>query len=126
MSMKAKALGLGLMLAAAGAAPASAASEPKTRLVSCEAGSCLLVTGHRADPASAVLINGHAVQVEGARHWKARLPVETVRLWSAPQARSITVSVVDQARGSAASTAILPIGLLGHAEDLAMLVIRVK
>lgn len=120
MSILAKALGIALL--AAFVVPASAATEPKTRLVSCDAGNCLLVTGRRADAASTVRINGHAVPVEGARIWRASLPVATVRQWSAPYARTITVSVVDGETGEAD----LPIGMLGHAEDLAMLVVRAK
>jgi len=127
MSVPAKALALGIVLAAACASPASAAPEPKTRLVSCDAGNCLLVTGSRADAASTVTINGHAVSVRGARKWRASLPVATVRLWSAPYARTIMVSVVDdETRESASAEADLPIGLLGHAENLAMLVVRAK
>ena len=120
-------LALGAVLAAALASPASAATEPRTRLVDCEAGSCLLVTGRRAHAASTVTINGHAVSVEGARNWRVSLPVATLRAWSAPYARTITVSVVDATTRTQASTeADLPIGLLGHVEDLAMLVVRVK
>lgn len=122
-------LALGALLAAALASPASAAAaaEPRTRLVDCEAGSCLLVTGRRAHATSTVNINGHAVPVEGSRKWRATLPVETLRQWSAPYARTITVSVVDARTGTEASTqADLPIGLLGHVENLALLVVRVK
>ena len=118
---------LAVVLIAALASPASAAAEPMTRLVDCEAGSCLLVTGRRAHAASAVSINGHAVAVEGSRKWRVTLPVATLRLWSAPYARTITVSVVDAStRADASAEADLPIGLLGHVENLAMLVVRVK
>ena len=127
MSIPAKALGLGILLAAAIASPASAADEPETRLVSCDRGTCLLVTGRRGDAAWTVTINGHAVPVEGARKWRASLPVETVRQWSAPYARNITVSILDdQTRENASGEARLPIGLLGHNADLAMLVVSVK
>jgi hypothetical protein len=127
MSIPAKALELGIALVAAFASPASAATEPKAQLVSCDAGSCLLVTGRRAGSTSTVTINGHAVSVQGARKWRANLPVDTVRKWSAPYARAITVSVVDdKTRESASAEADLPIGLLGHAENLAMLVVSVK
>lgn len=120
-------LALGAVLAAAFAPPASAAAEPRTRLVDCEAGSCLLVTGHRAHPASTVSINGHPVSVEGARKWRVSLPVKALREWSSPYARTITVSVVDATtRAETPAVVDLPIGLLGHAEDLAMLVVRVK
>jgi hypothetical protein len=118
-----KPLMLGVVLAAGLASPALAAPEPRTRLVSCDEGSCLFIRGRRADAASPVSINGHTVAVEGARRWHASLPVETVRAWSAPYARTITVSVADAATPTEAD---LPIGLLGHAENLAMLVISVK
>lgn len=104
----------------ASASPALAA-ETKTRLIDCEAGSCLLVTGHRADAASAVSINGHVVTAQGARKWRAILPVETLRAWSAPYARTITVAVADDR-----TQAVLPIGLLGHVDNLAFLTISVK
>jgi hypothetical protein len=109
------------------AAPALAAPAPNTRLVACEAGNCLLVTGHRANAASAVRINGHAVPATGKRNWKVSLPVETVRQWSAPFARTISVEIEDiKTRNATSAEARLPIGLLGHAEDLAMLVISAK
>lgn len=120
-------LALGAVLVTALAWPACAATEPRTRVVDCEAGSCLLVTGRRADVASTVTINGRAVSVEGARRWRVSLPVGTLREWSAPYARTITVSVVDaETRTEASAVVDLPIGLLGHADDLAMLVVRVK
>lgn len=118
---RAKALLLGPFAAVALPVSASAAAEPHARLVDCGSGSCLLVTGYRADAASLIRINGHAVPAEGARKWRVRLPVETLRAWSAPFDRSITVSA-----GEASAEADLPIGLLGHVENLAMLVVSVK
>jgi hypothetical protein len=127
MSIPARALPLAVLLAATLASPAWATTEPKTRLVSCDAGSCLLVTGSRAGAGSTVMINGHAVSVQGARKWRASLPVDTVREWSEPYARTITVSIIDdESRESASSGADLPIGLLGHTEDLAMLIVSAQ
>lgn len=118
---------LAAVLIASFASPALAAADLSTRVVSCPSGSCLLVTGHRDEVTSAVSINGHVVQVEGKRDWRARLPVETVRDWSLPLARSITVTLVDAAtRNETTAEADLPIGLLGHAENLAALVISIK
>jgi hypothetical protein len=118
---------LAAVVIAGSASPALAASAPSTRLVACEAGSCLLLTGRRANPASAISINGHVVPVTGKHNWRASLPVETVRLWSAPFARRINVATFDSKTGNetTADTA-LPIGLLGHVESLAMLVITAK
>lgn len=66
-----------------------------TRLVHCGTQSCLLVTGHRDNPASTVLINGHVVSVEGSRRWHMRIPVETLRAWSPPLARKIAITTID-------------------------------
>ena len=115
------ALGVALAGAAAVATPALAAPKLKTRVVECGAESCLVVSGRRDHAASPVSINGHLVAVSGGRKWRARVPVETVRTWSAPYARSITVSVA-----GTAEEARLPIGLLGHAEELAVLVVSAK
>lgn len=103
------------------ASPALAAKAPTTRTVACGAESCVQVSGRRADRAAPVVINGQQVAVNGGRHWRVRLPVETVRAWSVPYARTIMVTV-----GGAEQEAALPIGLLGHAENLAMLVVSVK
>lgn len=114
-------------LAAGFSSPACAAAEPKTRLVACETGSCLLVTGRRTNATSMVSINGRAVSAEGARKWRVRVPVDTVRKWSAPFARTIVVSVVDAGtRTDATAEVDLPIGLLGQAENLASLVVSAK
>jgi len=112
----------GAAVTAALTSPAIAgASEPSTRLVSCGAESCLLVSGRRADAAFPVRINGRQVTVEGRNRWRVRVPVAAVREWSAPYARTITVSV-----NEASAEADLPIGLLGHVTDLAFLTISVK
>lgn len=110
-----------LALAAGLVAPDAAASAPRTRVVEFRSENCLLISGERDDIASKVSINGHAVPVEGRRNWRVRLPVSIVRSWSPPLARTITVEV-DGTR----QEADLPIGLLGHARDLAMLVVRAK
>ena len=115
------------VLVASFSSPACAATEPRTRLVVCETGTCLLVTGHRANAASLVRINGRTVLADGARRWRVRVPVDTVRGWSAPFARTITVSVVDaETRADATAEVDLPIGLLGQVENLASLVVSAK
>lgn len=105
----------------ASAMPAIAAPEPSTRLVECRPGDCLLVTGRRDHRNATVSINGHAVAVEGARRWQVRLPVDTVRAWSAPSARTVTISV-----DGAETEARLPIGMFVQPKALTMLTIRVK
>ena len=115
---------LAVLLGAGLVTPALAAPAPSTRLVSCGAESCLLVTGRRDSAASEVRINGHRVEVEGKRAWRVSLPVATVRDWSVPFARRIDVSTHNAAVQEARlQQAVLPIGLLGHVPDLASLVI---
>jgi hypothetical protein len=116
---------LASLAAAALTASPAVAGETTTRVVGCAEGSCLLVTGHRANAEAAVSINGHAVNTRGARKWRASVPVETLREWSAPLARSITISIVDGGNRTDSETR-LPIGLLGQAEDLAFLVVSMK
>lgn len=104
--------------------PAAAQTTPSTRLVDCGEESCLLVTGHRTRASDEVRINGHRVDVQGERKWRVRLPLATVREWSAPYARRIEVSSGDaRVESDAPQHARLPIGLLGHVPDLAALVI---
>lgn len=115
------AIALAMLIAASGGTPALAASTPSTRLVGCGAGNCLAISGRRTDASMPISINGHVVQVRGRSKWRALLPVQTVREWSEPYARTITVSIA-----ASEMEADLPIGLLGHVENLAMLVVRVK
>jgi hypothetical protein len=122
-----QALALGAAVIACIASPATAAAEPNTRLVSCRSGSCLLISGQRDDAASMVRINGHAVVVEGKRHWRVRLPIETVRAWSAPLARTIRITLLDpETHAETTAKADLPIGLLGHVTELASLVVSIR
>ena len=121
------AFALSASLAVGVASQASAAAEFRTRLVNCDDGNCLIVTGNREHATSAVSINGHAVPVKGSRKWRAVLPVGTLREWSEPYARTITVSIVDaRTRNEALSEADLPIGLLGRVENLNTLIVRAK
>ncbi|GLK44560.1 MULTISPECIES: hypothetical protein [Novosphingobium] len=113
------ALGIALFTICAG--DADAAPRPAAKLVSCGENNCLQVSGRRSDPASVVQINGHPVTVEGGKAWKAVLPLQTVRIWSAPMARTIAVTVVQEG-ASGTQQAELPIGLLGHVTELALVV----
>lgn len=120
-------LAIGAVVAASVFTPALAETRPSTRLVSCGTDSCLLVTGHRESADAEVRINGHRVDVKGERSWRVRLPVSTVRDWSAPFARKIEVSSYNPAAPSdGGQYAKLPIGLLGHVPDLAALVITLN
>lgn len=126
--MRATGTALLALLAIAGlAAPAAAAPRPTTRLVRCGDDTCLRISGRRDDPAAAVSINGQAVRAEGGRRWHVRLPIEQVRRWSSPSARTIAVGLVDARTQTAAiAEADLPIGLLGDRIDLASLVVSAR
>lgn len=121
-SSKASVAALTLCLAAAAFASPAAAAEARARLIRCGAQSCLLITGHRDDPASVVSVNDRAVPVEGKHGWRLALPVEAVRLWSAPFARAVEVTLHDRVTGQETTQRVsLPIGLLGNVTDLAFL-----
>lgn len=121
------ALPLAMLLALGAASPVLAASAPTTRVTACKEGSCLIVSGSRKSRSEAVLINGHAVSVQGERNWKVSLPVAVIRDWSQRYARSIEVTTIDAATAARTSAeARLPIGLLGGTTNLALLEVRVK
>jgi hypothetical protein len=118
---------IGAAIIATLALPATAASEPSTKLIRCAEQDCLQISGRRADPAAIISINGHAVPVEGEHRWRVRLPVEVVRQWSAPHARTIEVSLRSpEMQGETVTSVDLPIGLLGGTTDLASLVITLR
>jgi hypothetical protein len=107
-------------------APAAHAGEiPTAKLVRCDAGDCLLIRGARSSAAAVVTINDRPVVADGRRNWRVRLPLATVRGWSAPFARTLAVAVVDPAgQMERRETVRLPVGVLGHTTELASLVVR--
>lgn len=109
------------------ASPAAAAApEPSAKLIRCGAESCLRISGYRENPASLVMVNGYAVTAEGEHKWAVELPIDTLRNWSAPAARSVEVSLQDPETQRSTSTDVrLPIGLLGDVTRLASLVVSV-
>jgi hypothetical protein len=114
-----------IALAVATIASSADARSATAHLITCDAGNCLLVRGHRASPQAIVRINGRTVEASGDRSWQVRLPVATVRDWSAPFARNLQVAVVDPAGPVERADAVrLPVGLLGHNLELASLVVR--
>lgn len=118
---------VGLLIASAVAIAASPASaHPVTvRVVSCDAGSCLLLRGYRKAAQAEVWINDRAVEATGLHSWQVRLPVAAVRDLSAPFARSLRVAVVNPTGVIERSDAVrLPVGLLGYNVELASLVIH--
>lgn len=112
-------------LLAAALAPTEVCAAPRAKLVSDAPVDRLQVSGTRPSTDDAVLINGHQVAVEGGRHWRVRLPLETLRRWSRPGARTIHVTVATPAGDRTVEHETdLPVGLLGGRIDLAALVVR--
>ena len=115
---------LAACVTAVAAAPASA-RPVSVHVVSCDAGSCLLVRGHRTASQAVIRINERDVEAKGLHSWQVRLPVATVRDWSAPFARSLRVAVVNPSGAIERSEAVrLPVGLLGQNLELASLVVH--
>ncbi|HMI19829.1 MAG TPA: hypothetical protein VK533_09810 [Sphingomonas sp.] len=117
--------GVWIALAATTAAAPANAHPATVHVISCDAGSCVLVRGHRSTSEAVIRINDRVVEAEGGRSWQVRLPVATVQDWSAPFARTLRVSIADAARSTERTEAVrLPVGLLGHNLELASLVVR--
>ncbi|MGF7156550.1 hypothetical protein [Novosphingobium gossypii] len=114
----------GAVSASALGQPAQAQSRHQARLVRCDGGDCLLLSGTRSGPDAPVRVNGHPVGVVGGRGWKLLLPVRDVRAWSLPGARSIVVTTKDPGTEVDRKNQFdLPIGMLGNITELAYLVI---
>jgi len=119
--------GVWIALATATAATSANARPATAHVISCDAGSCVLVRGHRSTSRAVIRINDRVVEAEGGRSWRVRLPVATVQDWSAPFARTLRVSVADPAESSQRTEAVrLPVGLLGYNLELASLVVRAR
>jgi len=122
-----RALAVPVLIAALGVTGPVSARTATARLVTCDAGDCLLVRGKRPSAEAAIRINDHVVQVEGRRSWQVRVPVATIQDWSAPFARTLRISTVETV-GSAEQRDLirLPVGLLAHNVELASLVVRAR
>ncbi|WP_083836040.1 hypothetical protein [Sphingomonas elodea] len=116
------------LLAALIAAPvAHAGTQPSARLVRCGAEQCLLVKGARSSAAATVTINDRVVPASGRRGWKVRVSLATLRGWTSPFARTLSVAVVNPiGQVEQREPVRLPVGLLGHNTKLAALVVRAR
>lgn len=106
------------------AAPGGVAAAPRATLVHCGADTCLRVTGKRPHAALAVRIAGHEVAVDGARSWRATLPLAATRGGVDASGQMLVVTLVDPRTGiERVETAILPPGALGRSVEIASLVV---
>jgi hypothetical protein len=95
------------------------------KLIRCGAGDCLLVRGHRNSDRATIRVNERAVEARGGRSWEVRLPVATIRDWSTPFARTLSITVAEPGGSAERAEAVrLPVGLLGQPLELASLVVR--
>jgi hypothetical protein len=111
------------VLLAAGAAEARDGGRD-ARLRTCGGDTCVVLSGVRADPADVVMVAGHLVVAKGGRRFEVAVPVDAVRAWSAPFARTVAVTTIDRAGEATMREVRLPIGLLGHVTELALLEVR--
>ncbi len=99
------------------------AKDAESRLVRCGAASCLQLSGYRDNPEDAVLVNGRSVAVEGDRRWQVHMPLDTLRNYADPHARSIEVSVGERPAREVVDQVKLPIGLLGNTTGMDSIVV---
>ena len=110
---------------AALASPACAASAPQARLVHCDAGTCLRITGTRPSAETGVLIGGRAIAVEGGRAWRATVPVATARQLATPSGGALHYAFAGTGgEPVAVGEVLLPPGALGRRVELAALIVR--
>lgn len=106
------------------ALPGLAAAEPSARLVHCGSDTCLRLSGNRADPAATVRIAGRVIPVEGAKAWRATLPLTAARDIVDRSGQTMTITLTDPRTGIEQSeAAMLPPGALGKPVELASLTV---
>ena len=114
-----------LLALAALALPGIAAAAPDARLVHCDAGTCLRLTGSRADAAVLVTVAGREMTVEGARSWRVDLPLAATSGIADPTGQTVTITLVDPRTGAERTAiAILPPGALVRPVELASLIVH--
>ena len=115
------------LVIAATASSLDAQAVTTIRLVSCGTADCVLIRGHRRSPTAVVQVNERPVDVRGRTSWQVRLPIATVRDWSAPLARTLRIAVTGPAGSVERDDAVrLPVGLLGQKVELASLTVRAR
>ncbi len=70
-----------------------------------------------------MLVNGRSVAVEGDRRWQVHMPLDTLRNYADPHARSIEVSVGERPSREVVDQVKLPIGLLGNTTGMDSIVV---
>ena len=67
---------------------------------------------------------GHRVFVQGGRRFEVAVPVDAVRAWSVPFARTVAATTIGRTGEAKTRDVRLSIGLLGHVTELASLEVR--
>lgn len=105
------------------AGPAQAASS-QARLVHCDAGTCLRLSGHRSGSATAIRIGESDLVVAGDRAWQATVPLSTARTWPISRGYSLRVTLADAESGvQRVESVMLPPGALGARTELVSLLV---
>lgn len=113
-----------LLCLAMAAAPKVAIAAPEARLVHCDAGTCLRISGRRPHAAVTVRVAGHTLAVQGNRIWRATLPLATARDWASSHGGALMATLTDPVTGDERVEAVtLPPGALGQRIELASLVV---
>jgi hypothetical protein len=108
-------------------APGSVAASPQAQLVHCGGATCLRLSGHRPNSATAIRIAGRDLTVEGGRSWHTTVPIETARGWAQARGDSLTLTLADTRTGTETADAVaLPPGALGRHVELATLVVSAQ
>ena len=107
------------------ATPARVVAAPQAQLVHCGDDTCLRISGHRSHSAIAVRIAGRDLAVEGARNWRATVPLKAARDWMNATGDTLTLILADTRSGAETTEAVsLPPGALGKRIELATLVVH--
>lgn len=111
------------ILLAAGTADARSRGDD-ARLRPCGEDTCVVLTGRRDRATDGVTVAGHPVAARGGRRFEVAVPLDRVRAWSVPHARTIALGTLSGTGDQTTRDVRLPIGLLGHVTELAALEVR--
>jgi hypothetical protein len=105
------------------AGPAQATGA-QARLVHCDTGTCLRLSGHRSGATTAIRIGESDLAVAGERAWQATVPLSTARTWPISRGYSLRMTLADAESGvQRVESVMLPPGALGSRTELVSLLV---
>jgi hypothetical protein len=103
--------------------PAQAAGA-QARLVHCDAGTCLRLSGHRAGATTAIRIGERDLAVVGGKAWQTTVPLSTARTWPIARGYAFRLILADAHSGvQRVESVMLPPGALGSRTELVSLLV---